>query len=84
MTNIITEVSLGPDNDKIVHPILEALEEIHSCVLATSCDLCVATLDRFTEQARLSLAHRVMGTKHGAYSDLMAVIKMAKVVVMFS
>ncbi|XP_018021493.1 armadillo repeat-containing protein 6 [Hyalella azteca] len=88
LANIIKEVKLDANNEKVVHPVLESLEVIKS---ATSDDRdepdCHATtapvdllgaLTTFSDECKISLPHRVLATKYGAYSYLMRLLKQAK------
>lgn len=72
LTNIIKNVSLNPAKDAVVHPILEALEQIK---LAATGAEGTAPLATFTEQCKVSLPHRVMAASNGAYPCLLGMAR---------
>ncbi|KAF2351505.1 Armadillo-type fold [Trinorchestia longiramus] len=88
LSNIIKNVKLDENNEKILHPVLRSLEQIKLTTSEESdvpdCRPVVAVaalqepLQTFTAECRLSLCHRVLATKYGAYSYLIRLLKQVK------
>lgn len=88
LSNIIKDVALNEAKDKVVHPVLESMEiirkatsdegegDIPDCASKGHLLLPLAT---FTSECKISLSHRVLAGKHGAYSYLIRLLKQAKV-----
>uniref|UniRef100_A0A6A7FR70 Armadillo repeat-containing protein 6-like n=2 Tax=Hirondellea gigas TaxID=1518452 RepID=A0A6A7FR70_9CRUS len=81
LSNIIKNVSLSDNQDAIVHPILNALEElrlVNSSSDSPALEQVSAPITTFRKECELSLCHRVMAAKKGAYDVLIRLINKSR------
>ncbi|KAB7498348.1 Armadillo repeat-containing protein 6-like protein [Armadillidium nasatum] len=72
--NIVMNMKISEDNEKIIHEVLESLESLRNRD-SFSMEKTLSLLDVVYEECKLTLAHRVLATKYDGYNILLSIIK---------
>lgn len=77
--NIVKNPQISEDKERITHVVLENLNELKKGVVVIPESEILLKLKNIEAQCKLTLAHRVLASKHDGYNILLKILKESKV-----